>query len=201
MEEEEFVPAGDNPAHVEREAPVANAPENKGWWRELVYFLLPIVIFWIMWMIMSSQAVTFFWKAFTATLIALGSLPLAKMIAKPKGNHGSSIFLIILGLFMLTMVMHYATPNNNSVAQKTVVKKGITTESNSFSQAGESWIVSNVFYGGENVKIEVSGGPVQMMGGRTMEVGEYYEKINSYGAIGFESLTNIPTKVKVSYKK
>lgn len=196
-----FIPAGDNPAHVERETPAATTPDNRAWWRSAVYFAVPIVVFWIMWLMMSAQSVAFFWKALTATLIALGSIPLAKLIAKPREEHAGSLTLIILGFFMLTLVMHYATPDNKSVAKETVVKKGITTETNNFSQVGESWIVSNVFHGGEKVKIEVLGGPVQMMGGRVMEVGEYLETINSYGAIGFESLTDTPTKVRVSFKK
>jgi hypothetical protein len=165
-------------------------------------YLVPLAIFGLVWMIMSRYDVFFFWKAVSAVIVATASVSLIKPIfglKKEESTAGPSG--VVWCLFLLILVGHYATPKENLSAEKPKEKNGIVRQAGVLKNVGDVWVVDNIFYKNDEILIEVTGGPVEMVNGGTFLSGKYHQKADTTGSIGFEALSNEPTKIRVWFKK
>lgn len=204
------VPQGGNPSE-EGAAPKAssNGDNNVGFKKAAFYFL-PLLVFLLVWIILSHNNVLFFWKLLAATLTSSFSPNLFKNIlgigkeGNGKGKDAVSASVpagIIWGLFLLILIGHYAVPKENLSSEKPKEKNGIVRQAGVLNNAGDVWIVDNIFYDGDELDIEVTGGSVEIVNGRVFAPGKYQEAANGNGSIAFRALTNEPTKVRVWFRE
>lgn len=190
---------------VQSEEPKKAGSDGKGASKGLMkipLYLVPLAIFGLVWVIMSQYDVFFFWKAASAVIVAMFSASLTKSILGLKEEESISgpIGLVFL-VFFLILIGHYATPKENLSAEKQTEKDGIVRQAGVLKNVGDVWVVDNIFYKNDEILIEVTGGPVEMVNGGTFLSGKYHQKADTTGSIGFEALSNEPTKIRVWFKK
>ena len=190
---------------VQSEEPKKAGSDGKGASKGLMkipLYLVPLAIFGLVWVIMSRYDVFFFWKAVSAVIVAMFSASLTKSILGLKEEESISgpIGLVSL-VFFLILIGHYATPKENLSAEKQTEKDGIVRQAGVLKNVGDVWVVDNIFYKNDEILIEVTGGPVEMVNGGTFLSGKYHQKADTTGSIGFEALSNEPTKIRVWFKK
>ena len=151
---------------------------------------------------MSRYDVFFFWKAVSAVIVATVSVsPIKSILGLKKEESTAGSIGVVWCLFFLILIGHYATPKENLSAEKPKEKNGIVRQAGVLKNVGDVWVVDNIFYKNDEIIIEVTGGPVEMVNGETFLSGKYHQKADTTGCIGFEALSNEPTKIRVWFKK
>ena len=203
-------PQGGNPSEEEAAPKASSNGDNNVGFKKAAFYFLPLLVFLLVWIILSHYNVLFFWKLLAATLISSFSPNLFKNIlgigkeGNGKGKDAVSASVpagIIWGLFLLILIGHYAVPKENLSSEKPKEKNGIIRQAGVLKNVDDVWIVDNIFYAKDEIIIEITGGPVEMINGRTFSPGKYQEKARDYGGIGFKALSNEPTKIRVWFKK
>ncbi|BFD24899.2 MAG: hypothetical protein JST_000209 [Candidatus Parcubacteria bacterium] len=204
------VPQGANSSEEGATPTVSSSGDNNVGIKKVAFYLLPLLVFLLVWIILSHYNVLFFWKLLAATLISSFSPNLFKNIlgvGKQGDGKGKAVVSanipvgIIWGLFFLILVSHYAVPKENLSAEKPREKNGIVRQAGVLENVDDVWIIDNIFYDGDALDIEVTGGAVEMISGRVFTPGKHQETITGNGSIGFKALTNTPTKVRVWFRE
>lgn len=190
---------------VNSEEPKKAGSDGKGGGKDglkkIPLYLIPLAIFGLVWVILSGYNVFFFWKALSAAIVATASVGLIKSVLDLKeAKTGGSIGLVWC-LFFLILIGHYAVPKENLSAEKPKEKNGIVRQAGVLENVDDVWVVDNIFYNGDELDIEVTGGSVEMVSGRVFAPGKHQETVTGNGSIGFKALTNEPTKIRVWFRK